>query len=165
MRFLSSVRAIFLGLIVACCALTATSSGVVDWIRVTAGPFSILAPPGWHLNQLPGVDSYVGEFVGNGLTLRFDFGRYSNDLRDEKESAYIVVRKSIADFRAKVVSPRTPGHGITAVYFPNVSHKTSLCLWGNDLSATQQELALQVFETIQFGSRSPKYVLPPPPPR
>jgi hypothetical protein len=164
MRFLPLVRGMLSGLILSCCALTATLGSAADWFRVTAGPFSISAPPGWHLNQLQGVDSYVGEFVGDGLTLKFDFGAYSNDLKDTKKPAYIVVHKSIDGFRAKVVSPRTPGHGITAIYFSNVDHKNRLCLWGNDLSATQQELALRIFETIQFGGRGPTYVMPPAPP-
>jgi hypothetical protein len=134
------------------------------WQKVDAGPFSILAPSGWEFHQLAGVDSYVGEFVGHGLTLRFDFGGYSNPLKEEKKPAYLVVHKSIGGFRAKVVSPRTAGHGITGVYFRNVGLSDALCLFGQDLTSTQQELALKIFETIQFGGPMPRYVIPPPPP-
>jgi hypothetical protein len=134
-----------------------------DWHKVDAGPFSVLAPSGWVFHQLEGVDSFVGEFVGDGITLKFDFGGYSNPLKEEKKPAYVVVHKSIGGFRAKVVSPRTPGHGITGVYFRDVAHATALCLWGKDLTSTQQELALKIFETIRFGGPPPQYVLPPPP--
>lgn len=134
------------------------------WHKVNAGPFSISAPSGWEFHQLEGVDSYVGEFVGDGLTLRFDFGRYSNPLKEEKKTAYVVVHKSIGAFRAKVVSPRTPGNGITGVYFRNVGLSNALCLFGEDLTSTQQELALKIFETIRFGGPMPRYVIPPPPP-
>jgi len=48
-----------------------------NWHKVDAGPFSILAPSGWDFHQLEGVDSFVGEFVGDGIILRFDFGGYS----------------------------------------------------------------------------------------
>jgi len=133
------------------------------WHKVDAGPFSILAPSGWEFHQLKGVDSFVGEFVGDGITLRFDFGGYSNPLKEEKKPAYVVVHKSIGGFRAKVVSPRTPGHGITGVYFRDVGHATALCLWGKDLTSTQHELALKIFETVRFGGPPPRYVLPPPP--
>jgi hypothetical protein len=122
-----------------------------NWRKVDAGPFSILAPSGWEFHQLQGVDSYVGEFVGEGMVLTFDFGRYSNPLKEQKKPAYIVVHKSIGGFRAKVVSPRTPCHGITGVYFHDVGHATALCLWGKDLTSTQQELALTIFETLRFG--------------
>jgi hypothetical protein len=134
------------------------------WRKVDAGPFSILAPLGWEFHQLAGVDSYVGEFVGDGLTLTFDFGGYSNPLKKEKKPAYVVVHKSIGGFRAKVVSPRTPGHGITGAYFRNVGLSNALCLFGQDLTSTQQELALKIFETIRFGGLLPRYVLPPPSP-
>lgn len=135
-----------------------------DWHRVDAGPFSISAPPGWEFHQLAGVDSFVGEFVGDGLTLRFDYGEDSNPLNEEKKPAYVVVHKSIGGFRAKVVSPRAPGHGIMGVYFRNVGHGASLCLWGKDLTSVQQELALKIFETLRFGGPPPRYVVPPPPP-
>lgn len=133
------------------------------WLKLDAGPFSIFAPSGWEFHQLEGVDSFVGEFVGDGLTLKFDFGGYSNPLKKEKKPAYVVVHKSIGGFRAKVVSPRTPGHGITGVYFRHVGDSNALTLWGKDLTSKQQELALKIFETLRFGGPPPKYVLPPPP--
>lgn len=135
-----------------------------DWHRVDASAFSLFAPAGWEFHQLQGVDSYVGEFVGDGVVLKFDFGRYSNPLKEEKTPAYIVSHKSIAGLRVKIVSPKTPGHGVTGVYFPNVGHSNALCLWGQDLTSTQQELVLKIFETIRVGGAAPRYVIPPPPP-
>jgi hypothetical protein len=134
------------------------------WHKVDAGPFSILAPSGWEFHQLQGVDSYVGEFVGDGVVLTFDFGRYSNTLKKEKKPAYVVTHKSIGGRRAKIVSPKTPGRGITGVYFRNVGDAVALTLFGHDLTSTQQELALKIFETLRFGGPPPRYVLPPPPP-
>jgi hypothetical protein len=142
----------------------ASPSSATNWRKVDAGPFSILAPSGWELHQLPGTDSYVGEFVGDGVAMRFDFGRYSNPLKEEKKPAYVVIQKPIGGRPAKVVNPRTPGHGITGVYFRNVGDSNSLCLWGRDLTPAQQELVLKIFETLRFGGPLPPYVLPPPPP-
>ena len=132
--------------------------------KLDAGPFSILAPSGWEFHQSQGIDSYVGEFVGNGVVLTFDFGAYSNPLKHEKEPAYVVVHKSIGGLRAKIVSPRTPGHGVTGVYFRHVGGSNALCLFGHDLTSTQQELALKIFETVRFGGPIPRFVVPPPPP-
>jgi hypothetical protein len=133
-----------------------------DWQKVDAGPFSILAPPGWKFHQLTGVDSYVGEFTSDTFVLKFEFGDYSNPLKVEKKPAYVVTHKSIGGRRAKVVSPTTPGHGITGVYIRNVVDSNALTLWGKDLTPEQQELALKIFETLRFGGPPPKYVLPPP---
>lgn len=136
-----------------------------SWRKLDAGPFSISAPPGWEFQQLAGVDSYVGEFVGDGVTLVFDFGQHSSGcLKNAKKPTHVIAHESIGGFPAKIVSPRTPGHALTAVYFHNVGHSNGLCLWGKDLTSPQQELALKIFETIRFGGAVPRYVVPPPPP-
>jgi hypothetical protein len=66
-----------------------------DWRKVDAGAFSLFAPTGWEFHQLQGVDSYVGEFVDDGVVLKFDFGGYSNSLKEERKPAYVVAHKSI----------------------------------------------------------------------
>jgi hypothetical protein len=105
---------------------------------------------------LAAVDSYVREFVGDGVALRFDFGGYSNGyLKKAKKPAYVIAYESIGGFPAKIVSPRTPGHGLTGVYFRNVGHSNGLCLWGQDLTSAQQGLVLKIFETIRFGALGP----------
>jgi hypothetical protein len=135
-----------------------------NWHQVDAGPFSILAPPGWEFHQLQGIDSFVGEFAGDGVVLRFDYGGYSNPLKEERKPIYVVIHKSIDGHAAKIVSPRVPGHGITGVYFRNAGNASALTLFGKDLTPTQQELALKIFETLRFGGPPPRYVLPPPAP-
>src|SRR5262249_9198880 len=132
-----------------------------NWFKLDAGPFSILAPPGWRFHQLQGVDSYVGEFVGDGVSLKFDFGRYSSDLEEAKEPKYTIIHKSIGGLRAKIVSPRAAGHGVTGVYFKNVIGPNALCLWGQDLTEAQQKLVLKVFESVQFGHGQIPGAVPP----
>ncbi|HEV3308536.1 MAG TPA: hypothetical protein VGZ91_18985 [Candidatus Sulfotelmatobacter sp.] len=134
------------------------------WHKLDAGPFSILAPLGWKFHQFMGVDSYVGEFEGDGIALTFDFGRYSTELRKAKKPAYIVTKESIGGLSAAVVSPRTAGNGLTGVYFRRIPSHHELCLWGKDLTAAQQKLALKIFETIQFGGPMPPSIIPPPSP-
>jgi hypothetical protein len=113
------------------CASTQTAppnaGDLEGWHKLDAGPFSVLAPSGWGFHQLTGVDSYVGELVGNGVTLTFDYGRYSTELRHAKKPAYIIINKSIDRHSAKVVNPRTPGNGITGVLVRLDGHD-ALCL-------------------------------------
>jgi len=115
------------------------------WYKVAAGPFSILAPPGWEFHQLDGTDSSIGEFVGSSIVLRFDYGGYSNPLKEQRKPIYVVIYKSIDGHAAKIVSPRVPGHGITGVYFRNAGNASAPTLFGKDLTPTQQELALKIF--------------------
>lgn len=133
-----------------------------DWRRVDAGPFSILAPPGWAFHQLQGIDSFVGEFVGDGVVLKFDYGLYSDPLDRGRKPVYVVIHKFIGRRRARIVSPRKAGHGITGVYIRDVGNSAGLTLWGQNLTSAQQDLALKIFETLRFGGPPPKYVLPPP---
>lgn len=145
------------------CGETSTVSDC--WHKLDAGPFSIMAPPGWEFHQLPGVDTYVGEFSGDRVSLTFDFGRYAKGcLSEYKKPTYATTKESVGGLSAKIVRPRTSGHGLTGIYFRKVSDRGALCLWGKDLTATQEELALKIFETIQFGGPMPKYLIPPPPP-
>jgi hypothetical protein len=124
-----------------------------------------LAPPQWEFRQLQGIDSYVGEFVGDGVVLTFDFGQYSSGyLKKAKAPAYSVAKTHVGGHSAIVVHPGTPGHGTTGAYFPKVAGKDSLCIWGKELTANQQELVLRMFETIRFGGPVPRFVVPPPPP-
>jgi hypothetical protein len=134
-----------------------------NWRQLDAHIFSLMAPGGWEFHQLTGIDSYVGEIAGDGLSLRFDFGRCSNGyLNETKKSEYIITHKSIGGFPAKIVSPRAAGHGVTGVYFGHVAGPNALCLWGRDLSETQQNLALKIFETIRFGHGQVPGPIPPP---
>jgi hypothetical protein len=111
-----------------------------------------------------GYDSFLGEFVGDGVTLRFDYGRYSNGyLKNAKKPAHIVSKRSIGGRSAKVANPRTPGSGLTGVYVKLGGHN-ALWLWGKDLTSAQQELVLKMFDTLRFGGPMPPYVIPPPPP-
>ena len=134
------------------------------WHKLDTGPFSILAPLGWKFHQLMGADSYVGEFEGDGIALTFDFGRYSTELKKAKKPTYIITKESIGGLSAKLVSPRTVGNGMTGVFFRKIPGHDELCIWGKDLTAAQQELALKIFETIQFGGPMPPSTIPRPPP-
>jgi hypothetical protein len=129
---------------------TAPPSG---WRKVesgTTGTFSIYAPPGWEFHQRRGIDSFVGEFAGDGVVLLFDFGRYSNPLNEAHEPTYVVAHESVGGYRAKIVSPRTAGRGKTGIYFSEITDGDKLCLYGENLTDSQQELALRVFRTIRF---------------
>ena len=76
-----------------------------------------------------GVDWFVGEFIGDGIALTFDFGRYSTELRKAKKPAYIIA-KSLWWISAKVVRPRTAGNGITGVYFRKIRATMSFVFGG-----------------------------------
>ena len=121
------------------------------------GGFSLRLPQGWQLNELQGIDSYVGEIIGGGGRLNFDFGWYSNSLVDDDDPQYIVTYEEIGGRRAKLVRPIVEGDGlITGVYFEDfdgsnldVPSQNRLQISGVGLTPAQQETVLAVFRTIR----------------
>ena len=97
-----------------------TSRTPENWQLVDANSFTISLPPSWKFNTLQGIDSYVAEFVGDGVTLNFDYGWYSNPLADESDSRYVVTYETIDGKKAKIVVPKDIGNGTTGVYFEDV---------------------------------------------
>ena len=126
------------------------------WQVIDAETFFVSIPQDWTFRKLQGIDSYVGEIVGGGTRLTFDYGDYSNTLADPSNPNYIVSYESIHGRRAKIVIPKTIGKGMTGVYFgdlgggPLTLSRTAFNLVGQNLSASQQQTALQIFRTLQF---------------
>ncbi|MBF9254390.1 hypothetical protein I2I11_13880 [Pontibacter sp. 172403-2] len=53
------------------------------------GPFSIDLPAEWRVHEVQGIDSYVREIItGDGDTIYFDYGYYSNSLEEESVRMY-----------------------------------------------------------------------------
>ena len=134
-----------------------------EWKLVEApggpGGFSLRLPQGWQLNELQGIDSYVGEIVGGGARLTFDYGWYSSSLAevDDDEPQYIVTYEEIGGLRAKLVLPRAEGEGLfTGVYFEDfdggnldIPSQMRLQITGVRLTPDQQKAALAVIRTIR----------------
>lgn len=120
------------------------------WQRVTTDSFTLSLPPTWKFNELQGIDSYVGEFVGNGARLFFDFGRYSYSLAAEGDQNHTISYQTIDGHRAKIVTPKVVGKGTTGVYFDDLGNNNRLTLYENDLTADQQATALKIFSSVVF---------------
>ena len=132
-----------------------------EWKLVEAsgwpGGFSLRLPQEWQLNELQGVDSYVGEIIGGGGRLTFDFGWYSSSLVDDDDPQYIVTFEEIGGRRAKLVLPRADvDELITGVYFEDFEgsdldnpSRNRLQISGAGLTPEQQETALAVFRTVR----------------
>ena len=122
--------------------------------------FSLMLPPGWTLNELQGIDSYVGEITGDGVRLSFDYGRYGWNLtpEDEPEHDYIVSYEEIGGREAKLLLPAAPPSNsttepyepTTGVYFGGLDDNQTLTLQGRGLTPEQQRVAVAIFRSVRL---------------
>lgn len=136
------------------------ANGPSTWTSVNNGRFSVLLPPGWAYEPAQGIDSFVGSYVGDGVTLHFDYGIYNDDLNFEGDPAHDVHEETIGGFTAKIVRA-TNAQGTTGVHFEridaftfpggDVANNVGLTLAGEDLTPAQREIALQIFRSVRFN--------------
>lgn len=112
--------------------------------------FALKLPQSWELRELQGIDSYVGEFVGDGARLHFDYGPFSWNLnpKDDPEHEYNVAYEKIGEVEAKFIWPTDPSVGFTAVYFSNLGG-THLNIIGERLTQKQQHTAFAIFRSVR----------------
>ncbi len=126
----------------------------IKWKQIDAPNFTLFIPTDWKFNQLQGIDSYLGELVGPEAKLTFDFGLYSDSLVADDDPNYVITYENIDGYKAKIIKPKTIGLGTVGVYFDNVGgggfQTTKLQISGQDLSKKNQEIALQIFRSIEF---------------
>jgi hypothetical protein len=127
------------------------------WQRIDATSFAAWLPPGWVFNTLQGIDSYVGEFTGDGVTLTFDFGCYSDNLNFDGDPAYDVTFETIDGREAKLVAPRDAAAGLTGVFFTDagpasgpICDRAMFNLVGRDLTTVQRDVAFTIFRRLEF---------------
>ncbi len=117
--------------------------------------FSLRLPRGWDLHELNGTDSYVGEVVGDGARLTFDYGgrSWSFDPADDPAHTYAVGYEAIEGGKATLFISLDAGAGYTGVYFDNAGGP-NLHLVGEDLTPEQQRTALAVFRSIRLHGQT-----------
>ena len=117
--------------------------------------FTVMLPPGWELRELQGIDSLVGEIVGDGVRLVYDYGNYSSNLDPanfDQDGAYTVVHEVVGGMEAKIVVPTFGTGALTGVYIGSLGG-LRFNLVGEDLTLEQQRPAVTIFRSIRVLNR------------
>ena len=132
--------------------------------------FSLRIPPGWRVGETQGIDSYVGEVMGDEVRLRFDYGLHSWGLNpaDDPEHDYAVIYEDIGGVEGKLLISVDASGGSTGVYFARLDgpmaqvvrdgvrvsfdYGSHLNLIGHDLTPGQQRTAVAIFRSIRSGN-------------
>lgn len=131
-----------------------------NWQTLDAGDFTIQAPSGWIFTPEMGIDSTIGKFSGDGVTLIFDYGMYSGDFSNnsvyfEDPSAYMITEEIIDELPAKIYVPNDSSVAKPTVLFIEdtngpISSQENFEMLGDDLNQEQIALAVQIFRTVNF---------------
>ena len=135
-----------------------------DW-RVVEGPgwpsrpaFTLQLPPGWELNLLEGLgpdpSKVVGEVVGDGALLEFDYGGlpWSRAPSDDRAHNYSFGYEYVGGVRVQMLWSMDPGAGYTGAYFHRVDGP-NLHIEGQGLTPEQQRIAVIIFRSIRLLSQ------------
>ena len=92
----------------------------------------------------------MGEVVGDGVRLIFDYGLYSWPLNPGDDVAHLhtVTYETIGSSEAKLIAPKGDSRGYTGVYFENLGG-LKFNLVGENLTQEQQQTALVIFRSIR----------------
>ena len=126
------------------------------WVQIDAREFSFYVPPDMKAVPVQGIDSFVGEYKGESISLDFDYGHWSNRLDDEEEPNFIANEERIGGKKARVVSYDAPNSIHTydyaiAVHFREVNENDNrLTVYATCKTANDRETARTIFRTIKF---------------
>ena len=148
-----------------------------DW-RVVKGPewpsrpaFSLQLPTGWDLIVLEGLGPHpgkvVGEVVGDGARLEFDFGGRRRSLSPTSGPPldYGLGYEEIGGVGANLLVSMDPGAGYTGAFF-HQKYGPNFHILGEGLTPEQQRIAVTVFRSIRLPLPEPGDIVdedPPPP--
>ena len=147
-----------------------------DW-RVVKGPewpsrpaFSLQLPTGWDLIVLEGLGPHpgkvVGEVVGDGARLEFDFGglSWSRAPSDDRAHSYGFGYEDIGGVRVQMLVSTDNGAGYTGAFFHQVDGP-NLHIEGEGLTPEQQRIAVTVFRSIRLPMPEPRDAVEEDPPQ
>lgn len=124
-----------------------------DWVVLDAGDFILYAPSDWTLEEGTGYDSSVGSFSNGEIALEYDYGMYASEFKNNSnydENAYEVNEVNLNGFDSVIyTSSEEDGYTVLNVIDPK-GEGLSLNLYVQGLNSEQEELVVQIFETIFF---------------
>ncbi|MEQ9404691.1 MAG: hypothetical protein RIM99_13955 [Cyclobacteriaceae bacterium] len=128
----------------------------VNLKEVEIGDYVFEFPSHFELIEKQGIDSYVGEVVGSGITFIFDFGVYTRPYENLSSDRFDVTNEKDGTVEKQLVIGKDPGIDFTGVHIRNLEGSNSL---GNyislqmstvDLSKEQQKLAVKILKSGQL---------------
>jgi len=117
---------------------------------IEIGSYKFVFPIEFELIEGQGIDSYVGNVVGSGISILFDYGWYTTPATNE----YEVIENNINGHYRQIVRPYNSELNYTRLHMYKVSDSlespygyNSLTMLTNNLNLTEQELVISIFNS------------------
>jgi len=131
-------------------------------VRSGSPSFSLLLPPGWQVEELQGIDSYVGRISGDGITLQYDFSGlggtpfyHQGHARERPDVPMPFTWEEQIDGRSfwfvRPVAAGPDPRSETGVYVDLGKPGGRLSIYGFGLNTEQQHLVLVILRTLKSG--------------
>jgi hypothetical protein len=131
--------------------------------RIETKHFRFSIPADMKERPVHGIDLSVWKYSNEKITLDVQYGLYPDDLKSYSEQPdYQQAAIKINGFEAIQVTFRLDeslaahfsglGRHVAAVHFPNLAngYGTQVTMWANCASAAEQQVAKDIFSTIEF---------------
>lgn len=134
-----------------------------EWQEFDAfGRFRFRTPNDVKQRPAPGIDSLVGSFQGRAIRLSFDYGLYSDSLRDSSYSRYPQYQEGdieidgkkarMITFYSSEINKEYPY--VAAIHFPVTEERGArLTMMAFGKTESDLHVARKVFESIRFGAK------------
>src|SRR5437868_10552076 len=133
-------------------AHVAVRSGRV-WRNIENQGFSFKLPSSFEKRDVVGIDSFVGEYIGDGIKLSFDYGHYSNNFSDWPASTTFEDVKIHGRMARIGTAAHDFGHGLpfsAQVFIRGHEKWHALSMFAACKSENEVALAKVIFGTIKF---------------
>ncbi len=124
---------------------------------VTIGDYTFNFPTRFVLEEAEGIDSFVGQIRGDGITLNFDFGPFTGPLNNVSEDQFEILEDEIEGHFRQIVIPFDSNTDRTRIHLFRIQDTIDmpslfdrLTMSTTNLSATQQDVIVEAFESVDF---------------
>lgn len=124
-----------------------------DLKTIEIGDYQLEVPNHFELKPGQGIDSYVGNVNGSGITLAFDFGVYTSPYENIDTAKFDLIFEVFDSVERQIVLGKNPQEDFTAIHirdlnnFSELGNYVSLHMRAYELSAEQQALAINILKS------------------
>ena len=141
-----------LGIVILLCAGASNQDG---WKKIENSSFSFSVPSSFRKTEAHGIDSFVEEYMAEGVKLSFDYGWYSNNFEDwPKDTKFEDLKVNGKDARIGTVAHTFhKGFPYSTQIHIKLDGGMALSMFAACKSEEEVALARKIFKTISFKAK------------